>query len=119
MIAEGLEVEAQLVEWEAGTATTSPRHERVAERARTEFASAIANQVFISAGVAVLVSRTQGDNCPYCRALDGRTVAVGQPFFREGESFQPEGAEVPLTFKSVTKYPPFHRGCDCYVTPGG
>lgn len=109
-------VEARLSEWEEGT-DTSPRHERVANRASTELGNAIANQVFVAAGVVLLVSRTLGEDCPYCQGIDGRTVAVGEPFFREGDTFQPDGASSPLTFKQVTKYPPYHPGCDCYIAP--
>jgi hypothetical protein len=61
---------------------------------------------------------SSGGSCPYCTQLDGRTVEVEREFFTPDDSYQPEGAETPLTFTSSIGHPPIHQGCDCSVVPG-
>lgn len=112
------DLETRFGEWMGEDTDNQPRSERVASRVSTEFGNAVTSQVFAVGGIATLISRTVGDTCPYCTALDGRTVAIGEPMFQPGDEFQPEGTDTPLRFKSIVKYPPYHRGCNCIVVPG-
>lgn len=59
-----------------------------------------------------------GETCPYCASLDGTAVEIERPFFTETDSYQPEGAETPLTFTSSIGHPPIHAGCVCAVVAG-
>lgn len=81
-------------------------------------ANAIALERIRSSGAERKVWRSSGGSCPYCSSLDGRTVAVEESFFTPDDSFQPEGAEAPLTFTNSIGHPPVHQGCDCSVVAG-
>jgi len=54
-----------------------------------------------------------GDTCPYCMELDGRTVGIEEVFVQKDTDFQPDGADVPMRRGSNTTHPPLHGGCDC------
>lgn len=95
-----------------------PRHVQMAGQEVRQLGQGVARAVFVAAGAAFLVSRAVGDSCPYCVALDGKRVGAREPFLREGEVFQPEGADVPLQPASNRFAPPYHDGCNCRVEPG-
>jgi len=74
-----------------------------------------------SAGSPVVVGmqwRKMGaETCPYCTGLDGRRTGWDRPFLAEGERYQPDGADHPLSPGTSIGHAPAHDGCDCIVLP--
>lgn len=91
---------------------------RLAQEEAVRANNALAVAAYSALMVARLVWRSSGESCPYCRNLDGRTVAITEVFLAAGDEYQPEGAETPLTVTRNIKHPPAHGGCDCMVTAG-
>ncbi|MDC7234567.1 MAG: phage portal protein [Spirochaetales bacterium] len=85
-----------------------------AERIKVE--SAVARAVWSSAGVVKIKSVAHGDSCPFCSALNGKTIGIQESFLEPGQ-FQPEGATEPLTVSSRKNHPPYHDGCECGIAP--
>jgi len=110
-------LEERFVAWDEGTPNGRSRAERMADNETNKMANFVARGVFAGMGVVFLKWRTVGKNCPYCNAMNGRTVGIQQPFLAAGTEFQPEGADTPLKLRGQTKHPPLHRGCDCMVVP--
>ena len=79
-------------------------------------AAGLASFVYFAGGFRV-VWVTVGKNCPYCDSLDGATISSGDNFLDAGTSFQPEGAERPLTTRGGISHPPAHGSCDCSASP--
>lgn len=97
-------------EWEQKRPTKVARNELV------RAANAAQVQSMRERGVTRKVWRTSGsDTCPYCKGLNGKTIAVEESFFTPDDSYEPEGAERPLTFTSKIGHPPVHAGCDCSI----
>jgi len=95
------------------------RPAKVAANETIRTANALEVERMRSEGVVTKRWATSGsDSCPYCRNLDGTEVEIERPFFTPADSFQPEGAESPLTFASEIGHPPVHQGCVCSVVPG-
>ena len=92
------------------------RPEKVSANETVRAANAIAVERMRTDGVTRKVWRTSGsDVCPYCKSLNGKTIAVEDAFFTPEDSFKPQGAKQPLTFRSNIKHPPVHQGCDCGI----
>lgn len=109
-------VEEHLDEWVDGTdAGTRAEKESADERRRSAGAITVAAWAF--AGVASYTWRTSGKNCPFCDGLDGTTISMGSAFARAGDQVGTEAGT--LEVASDTTHAPLHRGCDCYVVPGG
>ena len=105
-------VRERLDEW------SDSRPEKVAANETIRTSNAIAIEHMRSEGVVTKVWSASGsDTCPYCEAIDGTAVEIERSFFSPGDSFQPEGADTPLTFTSEIGGPPCHRGCVCSVRP--
>ena len=105
--------EAILLELEAWD---NERAAMIAREESTRFNNALAKTLFVMGGVQKIRSVAFGDSCPYCKALDGVVIGVNEYFISEGEEFQPEGADAPLTSTKNLGHPPYHDGCDCMVT---
>jgi hypothetical protein len=105
-------VEERLGEWEEKQADKNGRREAV------RGVNAIAKFAYIAAGVQVLRWMSSGEDCPYCEAMNGRTVGIMQSFFEGGESFMPQGAKGPLLIRGTVSHPPVHDGCDCAIVAG-
>lgn len=105
-------LQARFDEW------TDKRPAKVAANETVRTANAIAVERMRSEGVVTKRWASSGGACPYCKNLDGTAVAVTRPFFTPDDSYQPEGAETPLTFTSEIGAPPVHQGCVCSVVPG-
>ena len=89
--------------------------EKVTERQSTGAANAVAYAVFSLVG-ASLVWRTRGaDTCKYCRTLDGKTVQ-SRGVFVDMDGVDPGDGDTVLQPKGMTRYPPLHAGCDCYIS---
>ena len=94
------------------------RPAKVAANETVRASNAIRLQQMQSQGVERKVWASSGGSCPYCTGLDGTTVEVTRDFFTPDDTYQPEGADTPLTFTSSIGHPPIHQGCDCSVVPG-
>ncbi|OII60104.1 phage portal protein [Streptomyces sp. CC53] len=95
------------------------QEERPAQTARwqaTQLPNAAARETWREAGVRELRWVARGSkNCPYCTKLDGRTVALEDPFIAKGDQIDSDDGE--LVAKRNTFHPPVHAGCDCEVVP--
>lgn len=55
--------------------------------------------------------------CEYCRAMDGKTVALGKSFIEIGDSVAgDEGGEYAVAYDTVL-FPPLHPNCRCTIIP--
>lgn len=107
------ELDDTLTGW-SETAPDALAHE---EAVRLNNAASIA--LYAGVGAIALKSIATGEStCPYCRALDGKTIGINEFFLTAGQDFQPEGAEKPLTVSSNHRHSPYHAGCDCMVVMG-
>lgn len=75
----------------------------------------IATTVYAMAGFGA-VWRTVGETCPYCKRLEGRTVAAGGRFLNEGDTIEPTDGSEPMTVRRGISHPQAHDGCDCTVS---
>lgn len=110
--AEPAKIEQELEAWKE----TMP--ERIAQEESNRLNNAVAKFIYLAGGIAVLRWMSLGETCPYCRSLDGRTVNIADYFFLAGSSFQPEGAERPMSTGNNIGHPPLHEGCDCIILAG-
>ncbi len=96
------------------------QEERPAQTARweaTQLPNAAAREAWKEAGVQKLQWVARGSkSCPYCTKLDGRTIAIEEPFIAKGDEVEGEDGEA-LKAKRNTFHPPVHAGCDCEVIP--
>lgn len=101
-------IKERLDGWESTEAAKNARRETF------RAVNALAYAAYGFAGVAYLRWVARGENCPYCRALNGRIVGYNAPFVGEGD-FSPDGADAPLQVRRPSKHPPIHDGCDCQI----
>lgn len=103
---------ARLIKWQ---------EERPAQTARWEssqMTNAAARETWKDAGVRELKWITQGSqHCPYCTKLDGRTIAIEEPFIAKGDEVDGDEEGEKLVAKRNTFHPPVHAGCRCQVVP--
>ncbi len=79
-------------------------------------ANALRMQEMADRGITKKVWVTNGsEDCPYCKALDGKVIGVEEKFFESSTTFLPEGVTEPLRFNNDHKHPPIHNGCDCSI----
>ena len=109
---EGLDaleqIETRLDEWE------EKRPGKVATNETIEAAGVVSKFVYAAAGVTRLRwVNTGADTCPYCKELDGRTVAIDQPFVRKDDQLESEDGVMRLY--KPTMQPPVHQGCECQI----
>lgn len=102
-------LEARLDEWE------EKRADKVAREESRSALHAMVLAFYVLAGVVRYRWVASGENCPYCRALDGKIVGIQEVFVAKDEDFEPEGAERPIRKRHHVKYPPLHGGCDCTI----
>ncbi|MFM9563258.1 MULTISPECIES: phage portal protein [Streptomyces] len=97
------------------------QEERPAQTARWEssqMTNAAARETWKDAGVRELKWITQGSqHCPYCTKLDGRTIAIEEPFIAKGDEVDGDEEGEKLVAKRNTFHPPVHAGCRCQVVP--
>lgn len=94
---------------------TEKRPAKVRSNEIVRTANAMRMQDMQSSGVVKKVWRASGENCPYCKALNGKVIGVEEKFFESSSTFLPEGATEPLRFNSDKRHPPIHNGCDCSI----
>lgn len=103
-------LEDRLTEWE------QTRPEKTARRESNRAANAFAKAAYTFAGVLAIRWNAVGDSCPYCTSLHGKVVDTNGGIFARKGSFQPFGANGPLTLYVSISHPPLHDGCDCYIS---
>ena len=113
----GEAINNELAKWD-GDGTTGSRAETTTMWESVRFGNAIAATVFALAGREYVRWHAFGDNCPYCKKLNGRKVGIKETFLSPGEEFKPEGADKPLTVSNKVHHPPAHGGCDCTIGAG-
>lgn len=89
--------------------------ERPARTARWEavqLPSAAARETWREAGIRKMRWVATGEDCPFCRDLDGKVVGIDEPFLPAGAQ---TGLEEKLEVKRNTFHPPLHPGCDCRI----
>ena len=94
------------------------RADKTADVESTRITGAVTIWAWKRAGVRRIVWVAQGSKtCPYCQTLDGRTVGIEQNFLSDGEAFDAEDADGPLTPTSDIRHPPAHGTCVCGLAP--
>lgn len=102
-------VEARLDEW------SEKRPGAIARKESFNASNAFAKAFYLGAGITHLRWVASGENCPYCRDLDGIVVGILQFFLGKETDFQPDGADRPLNVRYNVGHPPAHDGCDCNI----
>jgi HK97 family phage portal protein len=103
-------IEQRVNEW------AEKRPDKIANNETTRASNAIAQFVFWSAGFSAVWRIRGPKTCPYCRSLEGKKVKRGDAFIDPGTDLKPEGVEKPMKVYGLTKHPPLHAGCDCYIS---
>jgi HK97 family phage portal protein len=96
---------------------TEKRAGKVTEQQKRTVPNAVAYFVLGSFGYSLRWTN-RGKTCAYCRSLNGKIILRGQNFIDGGSEINPGGGKDPMSVKRNTKYPPLHRGCDCYLRAG-
>ncbi len=101
-------VEERLLEWDQNEAQKRGR------KAAFESGNAFSVAAMAAVGISMIAWAARGDACKYCRALDGKTVAIGEDFVGAGGTVTSEDGET-LQVSGRHGHPPLHGGCDCGV----
>ena len=58
-----------------------------------------------------------GKTCPFCSRMDGRVVALEEPFAADGIVLRSvrDGEEVEMQISGNRGHAPLHRACDCVI----
>lgn len=103
-------LDEELAEWQ------ETRAGRIAQTETVNACNVLARCAMLLLGVSSLVWMTAGPKpCPYCQALNGRTVGIRDRF--AAGSVLVEGLPAMPVLKSL-RNPPLHEGCVCIVMPG-
>lgn len=106
--------------WENGDSTiegeTQSRAETVARSEEARAVTAGTEEGYMQAGVEVKEWNAAGDSCPFCLAMHGRRIAVGVPFFKQGDTMRAGGQDLALDYAD-TDGPPLHPNCRCALLP--
>ena len=73
--------------------------------------------LFGAAGVSSTWRIRGAFTCDYCKTLEGKKISPRGAFIQAGETVTVEG-KTPMKVRGLTKYPPLHGGCDCYISAG-
>lgn len=107
------DLEAQLELWR-----DEQRAFSIAQDETVRGGNAMAVTMYAILGMQFIRWMALGKSCPYCRALDGKVVAITETFIPAGTSFQPDGADVALVTRINIGHPPAHASCDCVTIAG-
>lgn len=103
-------LEEELAEW------TESRAGRIAQVETVNACNVFARCAMLLLGVTSLVwTTTSAKPCPYCQALNGRSVGIRDRF--AAGSVAADGMPSMPVLKSL-RNPPLHEGCQCLVMPG-
>lgn len=88
--------------------------------ARTELNSALnagASETFAESGIQKQEWLASSAACEFCVALNGKTVAIGQPFAKLGSSIRGvQGGTYPVKYRPIL-HPTLHPQCTCTIVP--
>jgi SPP1 gp7 family putative phage head morphogenesis protein len=96
------------------------RAKKIADDEVVRQANAIAREAYRKAGVTKYKWVAVGDNCPFCRELNGKIVGRDEPFMADGDVLYAKDQNdnyMALKASGPKLHPPIHRGCDCYIMP--
>lgn len=105
-------LEERVDEW----AEDEKRAEKIATNEITRSSNAVYQAVAFGVGLSTIWRIRGAKTCPYCRELNGKRVASGQSFVKDGDELNPEGAEGAMKIRGMKTHPPLHRSCDCYLS---
>jgi hypothetical protein len=107
-----------------GMFSDEARNARSLMIARTESARAIELGREIawqeSGVVSAKVWDANGDSCPFCQAMHGRTVELGGKYWEKGDTMGVEfdGQQISMSFGyDAVQAPPLHPSCRCTLEP--
>jgi len=67
--------------------------------------------------VRATIWRAPPDACPYCEAMDGRRVGLGELYFDVGAAHEvPDVGTMRITYEPISG-PPLHPNCRCSLEP--
>ncbi len=97
------------------------RKDNDAERiARTEVNTALnagASETFAESGIKRQEWSAPSDACEFCTTLDGKVVAIGQPFAALGSTVKgSQGGSYKVKYRPIL-YPTLHPNCTCTIVP--
>jgi len=104
------EIETRVDEWE------ETRADKIAGNETVRGSEAMVASVFAGGGFA-MIWQTRGESCEYCNTLQGKRIKDGEAFLSAGDEISPEGKD-PMPITGLTKHPPAHQGCQCYLVAG-
>src|SRR5690606_27683265 len=84
-----VDIEQRLDEW------TEKRPDKESNQEANKGTNILARELYLLAGISMLMWATDGDPCPICDPLDGATFSANSSF----------------------PSPPIHSGCQCSITP--
>jgi HK97 family phage portal protein len=102
-------LEERFQEWE------EKRPEKITRWESIRSENAFVKQAYVVAGISRIRWVTLGQNCPYCKDLNGKVIGIKGNFIGKGEQFNPGGAAGPLVPSFNVGHPPAHAGCDCSI----
>ncbi len=104
-------IEARMDEW------TERKPDKIADRETIQLGNSVTLQVFAAVGITRLIWVTQPANaCPFCRSLDGNTIAIQNNFINDGDKLD-AGTGSPMAIRGSKKHPPLHGSCVCQIAP--
>lgn len=94
-----------------GWETTKPG--KTADKHSFEALNAFTIASYGAYGVTQIRWVASGESCPYCRALDGKVIAIDGFVVAAGGSVDAGDGSPPLTVSGAKRHAPLHGGCDC------
>ena len=106
-----VEVEMRMLSWEETEA------DKRARELAFKAGNAVLMTTFAALGIIYHIWSARGDACPYCRALDGKRVAIGEDFVSAGDEVEGGDGAEPMRVSGRRTHAPLHGGCDCTSRP--
>ena len=112
-------LDATLEEWEAF------RVDRIARTETIRSSNAGALSAYQEGGVEAVRWVASDGACPYCAPLDGTEMAIGDAWFKLGDSYtpprpdsagedEPDPSPMRIDYEPI-EYPPLHPNCECTI----
>lgn len=105
-------VEERVEEWK------ETRADKIAANETTRNSNAIFQFVAFFVGRGIIWRARGAETCPYCLTIAGKRIVDGESFLNPGDVLDPEKGTGPMKIRGLTKHPPLHQGCDCYLSAG-
>jgi len=95
-----------------------PRPEMVARSEVVRAANYGAKEAWRQAGIGRTQWLAGSDSCPYCLAVDGHTINIGESYFELDDGFRPDETVPVMNFNyERVEAPPLHPNCTCTEVP--